>query len=67
MASRSSSAPKAAKAPLPNEIMSLIVEHLPKDDLSQARHVGNVFAAVAAPRLFETIPLWLGLRSLQAL
>lgn len=47
--------------------MSLIVEHLPKDDLSQARHVGNVFAAVAAPRLFETIPLWLGLRSLQAL
>lgn len=67
MASRSSSAPKATKAPLPNEIISLIVEHLPRDDLSQARHVGKVFAAIAAPRLFETIPLWLGLRSLQAL
>jgi len=57
----------AARAPLPNEIISLITKHLPRDDLSQARHISKAFAAVAAPRLFETIPVWIGLHSLRAL
>lgn len=67
MDSRLSSAPKAAKTPLPNEVISLIIKHLTRDDLFQARHISKAFAAVAAPRLFETIPLWIGLRSLQIL
>lgn len=58
---------KAVAAPLPNEIISLITKYLPRDELSQARHISKAFAAVTASRLFETIPLWLGLHSLQAL
>ncbi len=67
MASRSSSAPMAARATLPNEVIGLIIKHLPRDDLSHARHISKAFAAVAAPRLFETIPIWIGRDSLQAL
>lgn len=63
MASKSSS----AKTSFPYEIISLILEYLPREHLSQARQINKDFAAVATFRLFETIPLWLGRNSLKAL
>lgn len=64
-------------AQLPHEIKRMIVDNLASysdsgspraiQDLGQLRYVNKAFAAVVAPVLFHTIPLWISKRSLRNL
>lgn len=71
MASRSSlecpSSRHSAITRFPMEIISLILNQIPHDDLSRIRHINSAFAVAAAPRIFESIPLWLCLNRLESL
>ena len=49
------------------ELIRFIVEEVPGEDLENLRLVNKIFADVAAPRLFEAIPVWIGIRSLERL
>ena len=52
---------------LPPELVQLILDALPRADLPSARLVNKTFASVAALRLFQKIPLWISIRSLESL
>ena len=52
---------------LPLELLLLIVKNSGHESLIPLRLVNNAFAAAAAPSLFEIIPLWIGVRSLERL
>lgn len=49
----------------PRELLDEIVSPLPRQDLFRIRLVSKTFAIAAAPSLFQTIPVWLGLKSLE--
>lgn len=49
----------------PQELLDDIVSTLPRQDLLRVRLVSKTFAAAAASSLFQTIPVWLGLKSLK--
>ncbi len=51
----------------PQELLRLIVEDVDYNSLEPLRLVNKAFAAAAAPFLFEVIPLWIGVRSLERL
>ena len=51
----------------PQELLREIVENVYYEDLEPLRLVNKAFAAAAAPFLFEVIPLWIGVRSLERL
>lgn len=44
---------------LPSELLALIVDHLPKQSLPQARLVSHAFDSFAFPLLFSHVPHWL--------
>lgn len=50
---------------LPRELLHDIVGRLPRQDLFCTRLVSKSFATAAASALFQTIPVWLGLKSLK--
>ena len=50
---------------LPHELLCHIVDTLSRQDLLRVRLVSRTFATVAASPLFQTIPVWLGLKSLE--
>ena len=52
---------------LPQELLRLIVQDVPYESLEPLRLVNKAFAAAAAPPLFKSIPIWLGVRSLERL
>lgn len=52
---------------LPQEILRLIAEEVAYESLEPLRLVNKAFAAAAAPFLFRSIPLWIGVRSLERL
>ena len=52
---------------LPQEVLQLIVEDLPRDDLISVRIVNKALASAAAPTLFRSIPLWLGISGLEGI
>lgn len=49
----------------PRELLHDIVNTLPRQDLFRVRLVSRTLATAAASSLFQTIPVWLGLKSLQ--
>ena len=49
----------------PRELLYTIVSTLPRQDLFIVRLVSKIFATAAASSLFQTIPVWLGLKSLK--
>lgn len=49
----------------PREILLDIMKTLPRQDLFRVRLVSKTLAAAAASSLFEKIPVWLGLKSLE--
>ena len=51
----------------PQELLRFIVEDVPYESLEPLRLVNKAFAAAAAPFLFEVIPLWISVRSLERL
>lgn len=51
----------------PQELIREIVEYVDYESLEPLRLVNKAFAAAAAPFLFEVIPLWIGVRSLERL
>lgn len=52
---------------LPQELLRLIVADVAYKSLEPLRLVNKALAAAAAPFLFEVIPLWIGVRSLERL
>lgn len=52
---------------LPPELLCLIVTYVDHTDLAPLRRVNKAFAAAAASHLFEVIPLWISIRSLERL
>ena len=50
---------------IPRELLYDIISILPKQDLFRIRLVSKTFATAATSSLFQTIPLWLGLKSLE--
>ena len=50
---------------LPRELLYHIISTVPRQDLFCVRLVSKIFAAAAASSLFQTIPVWLGLKSLE--
>ena len=52
---------------LPQELLRVVVERTDYKDLATLRTVNAAFAAAAAPSLFASIPLWIGVRSLERL
>ncbi|KAF6239779.1 hypothetical protein HO173_002325 [Letharia columbiana] len=52
---------------LPQELLRFIVEDVAYESLEPLRLVNKALAAAAAPFLFEVIPLWIGVRSLERL
>lgn len=52
---------------LPQELLRFIVEDVDYECFEPLRLVNKAFAAAAAPLLFEVIPLWIGVRSLERL
>ena len=52
---------------VPLEIWREILDFLPRADLPAVRLVKSQFAADAAPRLFQKIPLWISIKSLESL
>ena len=52
---------------LPQELLRSIADNVDYTDLEPLRLVNQGLAAAAAPRLFEAIPLWIGVRSLERL
>ena len=51
----------------PPELVKKIVDYLPRADLPAARFMNKQFKAIANPRLFDTIPLWISQKSLESL
>lgn len=51
----------------PPEIGKEILSYLPRADLPATRLVNKQLASLAAPRLFQKIPLWLSIKSLESL
>lgn len=51
----------------PQELVRLVVEEVGYECLEPLRLVNKAFAAAAAPFLFEVIPVWIGVRSLERL
>ena len=51
----------------PQELLRLIIEDVDPESLEPLRLVNKAFAAAVAPFLFEVIPLWIGVRSLERL
>ena len=51
----------------PQEILQNIVQDLPREDLFRVRLVSKSLASASAPFLFQTISLWLSLKSLEGL
>lgn len=49
----------------PRELLYDIVSTLPRQDLFRLRLVSKTLAAAAASSLFQTVPVWLGLKSLE--
>ena len=49
----------------PRELLDDIVSTLPRQDLFRVRLVSKTFATAAASPLFQTVPVWLGLKSLE--
>ena len=49
----------------PRELLDDIVSTLPRQDLLRVRLVSKTFATAAASSLFQTVPVWLGLKSLE--
>ena len=49
----------------PRELLDGIVSSLPRQDLFRVRLVSKTFATAAASSLFQTVPVWLGLKSLE--
>lgn len=49
----------------PRELLHDIVNTLPRQDLFRVRLVSKTLATAAASSLFQTIPMWLGLKSLE--
>ena len=52
---------------LPVELLAKVFQNLPRYDLPSVRLISRTFAAEAAPFLFNTISLWIQLKSLEAL
>lgn len=52
---------------LPLEVLRFIVEEVPYGSLENLRLVNKTLAAAGAPRLFEAIPVWIGIKSLERL
>ena len=52
---------------LPSELLAKVLQTLPRYDLPSVRLINRTFAAEAALFLFNTIPLWIELKSLEAL
>ena len=52
---------------LPQELLRLAVQDVPYESLESLRLVNKAFAAAAAPPLFKSIPIWIGVRSLERL
>ena len=53
--------------PIPPEILQNILQEVLREDLFRVRLVSRYFASASAPFLFHTVPLWIGLRSLENL
>lgn len=51
----------------PRELLYDIVSTLPRQDLLRVRLVSKPLATAAAPSLFQMIPVWLGVKSLERL
>lgn len=49
----------------PRELLHDIVSTLPRQDLFRVRLVSKLLATAAASSLYQTIPVWLGLKSLE--
>ncbi|CAF9908126.1 hypothetical protein IMSHALPRED_006586 [Imshaugia aleurites] len=49
----------------PRELLHDIVSALPRQDLLRVRLVSRILATAAASCLYQTIPIWLGLKSLE--
>ena len=52
---------------LPPELLAKVVQNLPRCDLPRLRLISRTIAAEVAPFVFSTIPLWIDLKSLEAL
>ena len=52
---------------LPQELLGEVLQYLPRTDLPTIRLLNRTLAAEAEPALFHTIPLWIELKSLEAL
>ena len=52
---------------LPRELLREVLQYLPRSDLPSVRLLTRTLAAEAEPFLFHTIPLWIELKSLEAL
>ena len=52
---------------LPREVLREVLQYLPRSDLPSVRLLNRTLAAEAEPYLFHTIPLWIELKSLEAL
>ena len=48
----------------PAEILKAIIEDVPNTDLPAVCLLNKKFSILAAPKLFSSIPLWIGLKSL---
>ena len=49
----------------PRELLDYIVSTLPRQDLFRVRLVSKTLSTAAASSLFQTVPVWLGLKSLE--
>lgn len=52
---------------LPRELLRELLQYLPRSDLPSVRLLTRTLAVEAEPFLFHTIPLWIELKSLEAL
>ena len=52
---------------LPRELLRELLQYLPRTDLPSVRLLNRTLAAEAEPYLFHSIPLWIELKSLEAL
>ena len=52
---------------MPQELLELVVQDLPKNDLMATRQVNKPLSCVSTPLFFHTVPLWIGKTSLERL
>ena len=59
--------PRSGIHGIPTEIVKSIVDYLPRADLPATRFISKEFNVVASPCLFQIVPLWLSIKSLDNL